>query len=265
MLIKYSRDCIFSRITKLVKQVPSGKIKKIQESHSKSSIITVKQIDGNNWKAKSKDTITEYDISKIDDNCKNKCPLRCDECNICIHQFTCTCNDNFLQFNICKHIHACARSCEKNSYSKNNVLADDIKKEITEIASIASSSNISEVVLKEKKDLITKWGVIKTILERNNLNSEERHKINKKMNSILSICNKDGKGNFEVKAHHHSNSNIVQQMRFISTKKRKAKDYEDQMTTTAAEKKIITEALLSAEGETELVSNSPNFDHSYIK
>ncbi|XP_035230793.1 uncharacterized protein LOC118202716 [Stegodyphus dumicola] len=46
--------------------------------------------------------ITFYDV-RIHDPCA--CSIRCDDCNICIHAFSCTCIDYSIRFSICKHIH----------------------------------------------------------------------------------------------------------------------------------------------------------------
>ena len=39
----------------------------------------------------------------------NACALRCNTCNIYIHQYCCECPDSILQTTICKHIHLVVR------------------------------------------------------------------------------------------------------------------------------------------------------------
>jgi len=40
---------------------------------------------------------------------------RCHECNICIHNYTCTCPDALIRHTICKHVHAVARHMNTNT------------------------------------------------------------------------------------------------------------------------------------------------------
>ena len=35
----------------------------------------------------------------------NQCELQCEKCNVCIHEYVCTCIDISIKFNLCKHIH----------------------------------------------------------------------------------------------------------------------------------------------------------------
>ncbi|KFM69083.1 hypothetical protein X975_14697, partial [Stegodyphus mimosarum] len=48
-------------------------------------------------------TVYTYEVEKVNDSCS--CPIRCDECNICIHSMSCKCIDFSIRFVICKHIH----------------------------------------------------------------------------------------------------------------------------------------------------------------
>lgn len=53
-----------------------------------------------------------YDVENLKRACN--CGIKCDECNICIHSFSCTCIVYAVQFVICKHIHY---ACKKLSLS----------------------------------------------------------------------------------------------------------------------------------------------------
>lgn len=66
----------------------------------------ITETEQNKWIVISK---TELDIKYLIEKCnviRNNCILRYDSYNICVHTFKCTCIDNVLYFNICKHIHA---------------------------------------------------------------------------------------------------------------------------------------------------------------
>jgi len=51
---------------------------------------------------------TKCIIEKINLPCTD-CVLRCEYCKICVHIFKCSCMDNIIYLNICKHIHAIAK------------------------------------------------------------------------------------------------------------------------------------------------------------
>jgi len=47
--------------------------------------------------------------------------LTCEKCKICIHIYHCSCIENVIKANICKHIHACARNFYKH-LDDNNII-----------------------------------------------------------------------------------------------------------------------------------------------
>lgn len=63
----------------------------------------------------STDGTTHYTVQQAETTCVHQCLLQCVECNICIHQFICTCMDHLTLSTICKHIHLIAYTFVKNS------------------------------------------------------------------------------------------------------------------------------------------------------
>lgn len=58
------------------------------------------------WNVKSQNKINvEYTISKSHETCPENCQFICKYCKICVHIYSCTCLDNFIKGNMCKHIH----------------------------------------------------------------------------------------------------------------------------------------------------------------
>ena len=55
------------------------------------------------WVIKSTDLQRQYLVVK---ECPINCRLKCRECCICVHSYTCTCPDALIRYTICKHIHA---------------------------------------------------------------------------------------------------------------------------------------------------------------
>lgn len=58
-------------------------------------------------------SVITYDVQKSKEVCN--CRIKCDECNICIHSFSCTCVVYAIQFVICKHIHYVIKKLSLNS------------------------------------------------------------------------------------------------------------------------------------------------------
>lgn len=109
-LIKINSDIMFNSLRKEVGKVTHRK-KEIKRRHcsacgmasSSNDEIVLNCKEEGKWKVRSERS-ESYVKVKICDGC----PLRCDECNVCIHAFTCTCLDATLHHcitTICKHIH----------------------------------------------------------------------------------------------------------------------------------------------------------------
>ncbi|KAJ8909973.1 hypothetical protein NQ315_008988 [Exocentrus adspersus] len=93
--------------------------------HLKSKEIiesNVNEISENNsWAVKSSSNDNQYTVTKLNDDCVNDCQLTCKFCKICIHMYSCTCPDNFVKGNLCKHIHAV---CTKLKLPARTVVTD---------------------------------------------------------------------------------------------------------------------------------------------
>ncbi len=77
--------------------------------------LTVEAVDGQMWRISSLNenlTKEENFVSKRDDtecrlhNSDESCHFVCNICQICFHQYRCTCVDSSINNNMCKHVHA---------------------------------------------------------------------------------------------------------------------------------------------------------------
>ena len=76
----------------------------------------LKQESENVWVLESEDGKRQYLVQKNQENlCSDNdvCRLKCFECGICLHSFTCQCTDYLIQTNICKHIHLLCRQLQR--------------------------------------------------------------------------------------------------------------------------------------------------------
>ena len=90
------------------------------------------------WKVKSETTTNEYTIQEVTKTCPEKCQLKCNECDICVYLFSCTCPDSLLQHTICKHVHLVVQQRSKLSLK----VPDQTKQDST-------YSNLNITLLKE--------------------------------------------------------------------------------------------------------------------
>ena len=109
-LLKYNKDKMFERIIKLTKGKMTQRLKMIQERHQHSLRIdfsTIARNEDNNWSVKSEKEGRMYSVTLVNEKCQQEqCALVCQDCNICIHTYQCTCTDFLLYCTVCKHIHS---------------------------------------------------------------------------------------------------------------------------------------------------------------
>ena len=93
-LLKFSRDKLFERITKLTKGKNSAKLKLVHRSHLESINVSftkvLRQQNESTWIIESVVRKREYFVEKNQDHpCteKNSCRLSCLNCNVCPHMF----------------------------------------------------------------------------------------------------------------------------------------------------------------------------------
>lgn len=106
-ILQYTRDKMIERIIKETKGNNSFHKRIISHRH-KTAVTSSFECecldsggDSKNWTLNS-DSKT-YDVSKV--STEKCCHLTCDVCDICLHNYTCTCIDYYIEGSICKHIH----------------------------------------------------------------------------------------------------------------------------------------------------------------
>ena len=93
-------------------------IKESHEASKRMSFNNVEVINEKNFKVKSEDGVKLYDVSKVNERCAvSSCKMVCPDCELCSHEYTCTCVDFLLRTNICKHIHLVAQCVSKKKHS----------------------------------------------------------------------------------------------------------------------------------------------------
>ncbi|XP_050517553.1 uncharacterized protein LOC126892122 [Diabrotica virgifera virgifera] len=263
-LMNLVRDKMFERVIKLEKHKVSGKIQKIRNSHRLGGNISrdcVQQKNEKQWCViSSNDNDHTYLVEKIGKGCIDLCELKCKSCQICIHCFKCSCLDNVINYNICKHIHACCL------YFFNNVLghAPSVFKSESNnvtnnfISAVPSSSNSNRDLLNSKLEVLI------GLNNRFNLGEADENIISKYLDKAIDIYNTNGQVNFEVKESVTTTQKLEPQVRMFSAK-RKRRSQKDIQQPLAHETKSIKLALADSEAKVPNISTDFNFEHSYSK
>ncbi|KAF6213934.1 hypothetical protein GE061_011662 [Apolygus lucorum] len=109
-LDRYLKDKMFGKVTAKEKGGKySKKLAILRQRHQMALVATtlqVCQVGKNMWMVCSSTLSDSYSVLKVKSYCKN-CDFasKCDYCNACSHMFLCSCCDNSVQKNMCKHIH----------------------------------------------------------------------------------------------------------------------------------------------------------------
>ncbi|CAG9817796.1 unnamed protein product [Phaedon cochleariae] len=259
-------DSAFEKIITHSKNKLTSKVLRIRESHKRSLNITDSMIlvnsESNKWEVvSSENSSKKYEIQKEEvDSCSSlKCNLKCYDCNICVHNFKCTCLDNIIHFNICKHIHAVVKH--------ENILHGNVFSEMknhTEMHNISFPTLIplGQSVEKNKEkitEINAKCELLIGLSSRSNLEDDGINKIIKHLDEAIKEANK-GEVNFVQKKSLNINKYIEKQ-RFQSKKKKKHQG-NIHPNPSEVEKNIIQRSF-SKRDTSEVLFIHTGFDHSY--
>ncbi|XP_069676181.1 uncharacterized protein [Periplaneta americana] len=192
-LLGLVRDKMFEAVVKFSKNKLSSKKIKIRESHKKSQEIKeamISELKEGKWLVSSSSTRNlSYLVEKFpqETNCSpESCHLKCEPCNICIHSYRCSCLNNIIQYNICKHIHACA--------SLQDGTLVYFQEENTEFEDIASYVVCEETELPSDfhSEIKSKCELIIELTERTEISDESRRKIIFHLDEIIEELNAGG-------------------------------------------------------------------------
>ena len=230
VLLKISRDKTFERLTKLEKGKRSHRICEINKRHQSAADMlkkspTIQQCGTNKWLVKSlQRNGHEYYISLSLSQCS--CQMKCIQCNICVHMYTCTCLDATLHTTVCKHIHAVCMSQMQHVPGVDSTAAEQGTEEnlqyfskLIKSSSSTSSSTSNRVIIKKQLDEL--YNMISNCTNQEAMKAATKH-LRAAAMAIKSITSQEGKPKqLPVKRHYAPNKKGETQ-RFHSTKKKKA-------------------------------------------
>ncbi|KAE8744949.1 hypothetical protein FOCC_FOCC008361 [Frankliniella occidentalis] len=146
ILLRLSRDVAFERLRRKFKGNNTFKQSEIHRAHRLSDEMS------GDWLQENVTEVIPGTTWRFNDNACNGCELACVRCHYCVHEFKCTCYDNRIKTNMCKHIHAVVKVfCIEGVPRSNEENARIVQDEIEAICNTNDECNVGKQV--EKIDM----------------------------------------------------------------------------------------------------------------
>nr|CAI5847557.1 unnamed protein product [Callosobruchus analis] len=139
ILMKFVKDKLFDRLISMNKGKITSKITELRKRHKNSQNMNITSVTQSEmgWHVPSSSTGEIYLIQELKINCN--CKLSCSLCEACLHAYSCSCLDNSIRWNMCKHIHlvcqykkSVGENCmnlTRNEDEENDLVIDETKNE----------------------------------------------------------------------------------------------------------------------------------------
>ena len=233
-------DCLLNVLLKLTRDKAFERLQKTEESK-----ITYRQSEINKRHMNAEKSISHIKISSISDTCwsvktqgdniysirKEKacsCPLKCFNCSVCTHMYSCTCLDNLLHCTACKHIHLLHMQLNRENVPPATAEHATTNLDELPIASTNSEAfDLLDIPMNNHSSVSeTTLGVCKEILEiiPKVTNASVLRSTNKKMQAILSLLRVNSNSESPQPAmnpteRYSPNARHQKQLRFYRTRK----------------------------------------------
>jgi len=93
----------------------------------------------------SKNEHCENTVQQITDMYSENCGIECNECQICVHLYSCTCPDYILQHTICKHVNLVARFKQQSDLP----MAEDM----------LHTASLEEITIRNPQAIMLTWNL----------------------------------------------------------------------------------------------------------
>lgn len=231
VLMKFIRDRLYDRLITLHKGKITKKISDLRVRHKESLKLSESLImkGDTGWNILSSNRTDLYFIKESTTDCT--CNLRCLDCKTCIHNFSCTCIDYSIRWNMCKHIHLLCTSL--------------IPKDINECP---DKLNIGKQFLKDEEIVLTRE-ILKDKLNPPTSISTKIEKLKLEFNALVDTI-ADDKGLQVVKNHLKSMKASIEAANSLVNNGELIKDTSTDKNMTPYNKNIIPQRLFSTKKPT---------------
>ena len=175
----------FERIMKAEKGKSNRRSNIINKRHQESQKLPTTnncEMRDDSWQVKSNSSDATYLIRRESEKCQYNRFIKCQLCSICIHNFSCSCEDYIQHGTICKHIHLLIRHIgEKYNSSQSKIPCSTFLKTIGDTPKMESKTNIKERIL-QKLNHVASYIHCSPDIEQ--ILSFEKHYLNPSINYI---------------------------------------------------------------------------------
>ena len=154
-------------LKKLTKGKLTQKLSMIQARHRSSLNLdfgSITQSVENSWNCKSEDGKRNYTVTLNSQRCDDRqCSLKCSNCKICVHTYTCFCVDFLLYSTICKRIHLVHQYRERNERKTvlcEETISDNKDEEFIQLTGMVKDETKSDFALTKKNVSIYLWNYL---------------------------------------------------------------------------------------------------------
>ncbi|XP_065214584.1 uncharacterized protein LOC135841519 isoform X2 [Planococcus citri] len=200
LFFKVIREKVFNRLMHLEDIAGTSYKEKLYKRHRRRN--EVKEIDEsscNHWQVKcDRQENVIYNVKTEAETCE--CKRKCTSCGVCVHMFSCTCNDYLIMHNLCKHIHA-IRMLKIQPEKMEADVEESTTSDVTDRLIMEDVCQVLEVgnymSIQGKDNLINKLNQCLSLInetECENITTEMEETMNTNVDNILAILY----GNFKV-------------------------------------------------------------------
>ena len=135
------------------------------------------------WQVDSMEGDKAYSVTQLHKTCPYNCLMRCNECDICVHMFLCSCPDALIKNSICKHVHLVARTQSKTHTAmdtEDNAHSDPLQEADESEVDESHDNSISP------EDRVGQSLLLSTLQDKNELNDASMVR-NEVLTTILSL------------------------------------------------------------------------------
>lgn len=260
-LMRYVRDKLIDKLISFHKGKLTRKISAIRQRHKTSLSLDSKNVVqiGNKWNVMSSGNNEIYEVAKVKDSCN--CNLKCVQCQICIHEYICTCPDSAIKFHMCKHIHLIVHQVVRGKENSDVETQDNDAERVLLIDDrVDDMSDLQETILKDLRknkvspgtDLKKKQDHVRKYIEEtfNDASSsiddlDGFYKVLVQYRTTLNATKSMRETSYVRKEPLSNKRKVEHQRRFVTTKKRKVQQSSSIVVPTVDEKERIALSLLS--------------------
>ena len=184
-----------------------------------------------------------------------------------MHEFSCSCIDNSIKGNMCKHIHAVAmHSCDSLSLSLKRKQEDEILNEINQNILVTPTENSATQSKQQFKAVENKLSICLNLTENisvvENLTPESIIEVDKHMDKVLSILQSANEIDQLSKPQNSEPANKNMPMQRLHSTKKKRK-----ISKTTLNKPTVAykETILECVNDDEIINISDGNEHTYSK